>query len=33
MTIAKKQEMWDIWKIFRKNIFKVQKVQENIHDR
>ena len=22
MTIAKKQEMWDIWKKFRKNIFK-----------
>lgn len=23
MTISKKQEMWDIWKNFRKNIFKV----------
>ena len=31
MNIAKKQEMWDIWKIFRKNIFKVSdNVQNNI---
>jgi len=31
MSIAKKQEMWDIWKKFRKNIFKSYDISKNIH--